>query len=92
MPLIFLFFAFSCLLQSEDSKPPQVQPTVEQLQVRISELEAELLRVKTSSAFELRICNGAVQAARDFFKGGPEKPIPQRIQPHVPPPSMSSKQ
>ncbi len=59
----FLFAAFCAVVRAEDSKPA---PTVEQLQIEIDALKSELAQLRISSSFEMRVCNAAVQAAREF--------------------------
>jgi len=64
-------------LLAEESKPA---PTVERLQAELKvvsderdSLKAQLAHVQAMGAFELKMCNAAVQAAREFVTGPPKQ-------------------
>ncbi len=56
------------------AEAPKPSPTIESLIVVIESLKAQLAQAQTSSALELRMCYGAVQAAREFVIGPPKQP------------------
>ena len=75
----FLLLVSLCpVLPAEESKSA---PTIEQLQSQVDSLKAQLAELQTTSAFELRLCSGAVQAAREFITKPAATTNPQRMSP-----------
>jgi hypothetical protein len=59
------------------AEEPKTEPTIAQLQAEVESLKSQLAQLQMARAFDMKMCQASVQAAREFIMGT-QQPQPGR--------------